>query len=88
MNSEYSFTDAIKTGEYQCILAPSMRMIVGMSKPDKLFTIITTGQSGQPLHPNFRDQARLWLNGEYKTIINTSEEIDKSDFKLLTLIPK
>lgn len=86
-NSEYSFTDALSSGEYMTILAPSMRMIVDMSKPANYYTIITTGESGQPLHPNFRDQARLWLNGEYKSI-KAGGELKKDEMKLLTLTPK
>lgn len=87
-NSEYSFTEALATGEYQCFLAPSMRMIIDMSKVENTFTIITTGQSGQPLHPNFRDQSRLWLNGEYKTIKSGANDVQNSGMKVLTLLPK
>ena len=87
-NSEYSFTKALNTGEYMTILAPSMRMIVDMSKPSEYYTIITTGQSGQPLHANYRDQSRLWLNGEYKKIEDSRSNIERSGFNLLTLSPK
>ncbi|MBK8383682.1 MAG: penicillin acylase family protein [Ignavibacteria bacterium] len=43
-----------------------MRMITDLSSIEDYYSILPTGQSGQPLHRNYNDQARLWLNGDYK----------------------
>lgn len=86
-NAEYSFSKPFENGNFNFTLGASMRMIVDLSKNKNLFTIITTGQSGQPLHPNYRDQSRLWLNGEYTSIIIDFNELTKEELKVLKLEP-
>jgi penicillin amidase len=86
-NAEYSFSKPLESGNFNFTLGASMRMIVDLSKNKNLFTIITTGQSGQPLHPNYRDQSRLWLNGEYTSIIIDFNELLKEELKVLKLEP-
>lgn len=86
-NLEYGFTNAIETGEFECYLGPSMRMIVDLSFIKRYLSIIPTGQSGQPLHRNYNDQARLWLNGDYKKVSTDFEDLKKQNLKLLTLEP-
>jgi penicillin amidase len=87
-NSEYSFNDVIKNGEFLNTLGPSMRIIVNMADPVHPLSVNTTGQSGQPLHPNYQDQARLWQFGEYKNNTMSELEMMSKEYKRLTLIPK
>ena len=87
-NSEYSFSTAIKKTEFESFLGASMRFIIDMSDAGSHQSIIPGGQSGQAQHPNYRDQARLWLNGEYKKVICNNNELAKEKFKILTLIPE
>ncbi|CAN5458167.1 penicillin acylase family protein [soil metagenome] len=86
--SEYSFYDALTKGEYSCYLGPSMRMIVDLADMKNYFTIIPTGQSGQPLHNNYRDQVRMWLNGDYKVISTDPETLKKENVKSMTFLPE
>lgn len=86
-NLEYSFLSALKTGEYQCYLGPSMRMVIDLSSIDDYYSILPTGQSGQPLHRNYNDQARLWLNGDYKKVSADYEFLKTEKLKLLILEP-
>lgn len=87
-NSEYSFNDAIKKGTYNNLLGPSMRMIVDLSNMTSTCTVNSTGQNGQPLHPNYSDQTRLWQYGDMKTIVlNETDMLDKN-YNLLILIPE
>jgi penicillin amidase len=87
-NSEYSFNDAIRMGAFDNSLGPSMRMIVDLADISHSFTVNTTGESGQPLHPDYADQTRLWLNNDYKTIITNELEMLKNDYSLLILKPE
>ena len=87
-NSEYSFNDAIKKGTFDNILGPSMRMIVDLSNTNNTYSVNSTGQSGQPLHPNYSDQARLWLYGDFKTTAMDELEMISKKYDLLTLIPE
>jgi penicillin amidase len=87
-NAEFSFNDAIKSGNYDNILGASMRMIVDLSDISHSLSVSTTGESGQPLHPNYSDQTRLWLNNDYKTETMNESEMIKNEYILLTLIPR
>lgn len=86
-NLEYGFSGALKTGNFDVYLGPSMRMIIDMANPKSYLSIIPTGQSGQPLHRNYNDQARLWLNGDYKKVSVDFEDLKKENLKLLALEP-
>ncbi|MEO8665656.1 MAG: penicillin acylase family protein [Ignavibacteria bacterium] len=86
-NLEYGFSGALKTGAFESYLGPSMRMIIDLSNPKSYLSIIPTGQSGQPLHRNYNDQARLWLNGDYKNVSVDFEVLKKENLKLLSLVP-
>ncbi len=87
-NSEYSFNDAIKEGNFDNILGPSMRMVTDLSDMTHSYTANTTGQSGQPLHPDYADQTRLWLYNDYKIITMRETEFIDNGFSLLVLIPE
>jgi len=86
-NLEYSFSKALATGEFKAYLGPSMRMITDLSDVKTYLSIIPTGQSGQPLHRNYNDQARLWLNGDYKEVSTDFELLSKENLKLLVMMP-
>lgn len=86
-NLEYSFSKALSTGEFKAYLGPSMRMITDLSDVKTYLSIIPTGQSGQPLHRNYNDQARLWLNGDYKEVSTDFEDLSKENLKLLVMLP-
>ena len=87
-NSTYSFADAYKKGTYDDVVGTSMRMITDLSDMDHTFSVNSTGQSGQPLHPNYEDQSRLWVFGDYKIVIMNESEMVHDKYKLLLLIPQ
>ena len=64
-----------------------MRMITDLSSIEDYYSILPTGQSGQPLHRNYNDQARLWLNGDYKKVSTNYEFLKTEKLKLLILEP-
>ncbi len=82
-NGEYNFNRSFKN-----VVGPSTRQIVDLAKPLSRFSIITTGQSGQPLHKHYSDQTLLWLNGDYKYISMKRNEIENSGWKKLELAPQ
>ncbi|MDA0987026.1 MAG: penicillin acylase family protein [Bacteroidetes bacterium] len=71
-NAEYSLNRP-----YEMILGPSMRRVVDFGNLDNLQTVITTGQSGQPLSEHYKDQALFWVNGNYKTTSMSKSKIEK-----------
>lgn len=86
-NTEYQFKNVLKDNNFNVIVGASMRMIVNMADIDHAYTINSTGQSGQPIHPNYKDQVRMWTFAEYKN--NTMNELEMLDkkYKLLMLNP-
>lgn len=86
-NSEYNFNDAYKNGKFDDILGPSMRMITDMSDIRHSLSVNSTGQSGQPIHPNYQDQTRMWIYGEYKRMVMDEFEMINKRFHLVTLMP-
>ncbi len=59
-------------------LIPAMRMIVDFSAPDPLLAINSSGQSGNPASPHYRDGNQAWLRGEYVSFPFRSERLSAS----------
>jgi penicillin amidase len=81
-NGEYNFSNP-----YKEIVGSSTRIVVDMAKPLEYYSVITTGQSGQPLYKHYDDQTTLWLNGVYRKVIMDENEIKNSGWRKLTLTP-
>ena len=81
-NGSYSLADP-----YECVIGPSMRMIVDMANPGKAEVINPPGQVGNPSSKHYRDQAQYWLNGFYITLETDSSVIRSSKCDLLELTP-
>jgi len=86
-NLEYSFSKALTDQRFESYLGPSMRMIANMISIKNYLSILPTGQSGQPISPNYGDQARLWLNGDYKKVTTDFSELKKENLKMLSFEP-
>lgn len=86
-NLEYSFSSVLNNSDFEVVLGPSLRMIIDMSDIKTYLSVIPAGQSGQPLHQNYSDQSRIWLNGDYKEITVDFDELKRVNLKLLTFEP-
>ena len=65
MSGEYSFNTP-----YTVSVGPSYRQIFNLGDPSTARVVLPPGQSGHAFHPQFDDQARLWLNGAYRTAMS------------------
>jgi penicillin amidase len=72
---------------YAVSVGASMRQIVDMSDPLTSYSVITSGESGQPFHEHYNDQTALWLNGGYHRVTMDWGEIQKTSHEHLTLKP-
>ena len=61
----------------------SERMIVDLGDLDDSWSVLPTGQSGQPLSRHWGDQTRLWLRGELHPMWFTRERIPIPDVLIL-----
>lgn len=82
-NGEYNWNKP-----YEMVLGPSIRRIVDFSDLSKTWSIIPTGQSGNPLSQYYGDQTGSWLNGQYKFLYQDSTFFDENQFRTMTFIPE
>jgi penicillin amidase len=90
-NTEYPFAESIEEfsmfrhNEFDNVLGPSMRFIFDFANPDEFYLILTSGQSGNVMSNNYRDQTPLWLNGKYMKIRTDEASIRKNSKRLLKI---
>jgi penicillin amidase len=58
-----------------------------MSNTDNALSVIYSGQSGHPTSPHYKDQTKLWLNGEYHTLPLSDEGVERITRRVLVLQP-
>jgi penicillin amidase len=60
----------VSNGEYNLaqpfdhIVGAAMRMVIDVGNWDRSGLVLSTGQSGRPLSPHYKDQAELWKQGK------------------------
>jgi acyl-homoserine lactone acylase PvdQ len=62
-----------------------MRFIYDFANPDEFYLVLTTGESGNVMSDNYKDQTPLWLKGKYLEI-RTDEASIKNNKNLLKII--
>lgn len=65
----------------------SYRQIIDLEDFDKSLSVITTGNSGNPGSPHYKDQSILWAEGKYHPMLFSREAIDAAAEGTLTLTP-
>jgi penicillin amidase len=73
-------------GIYPVKSGPAMRMLIDFANVSEVLTIIPTGQSGNIMSQHYADQAKMFVNGEYRTIFLKAEEFKSKT--ILTLKPE
>lgn len=82
-NGEYSWNEP-----YEMILGPSIRRIIDFSNPDYTYSILPTGQSGNPFSTYYGDQTEDWLNGQYKYLYRDSSFFNETQYQTMKLVPR
>jgi penicillin amidase len=85
--SGYSIFKAYKNNDFNSFVGQSCKFVIDLSNTSLHYSVIPTGQSGQPLHYNYKDQTRLWLSGQYKTVVSDIIELKKEKLSAITLAP-
>ncbi len=75
-NTEYRYYEP-----FDVIIGASMRFIADMDD-DAVLMCMPGGNSGDPMHPQYADQVRLWLNGGYIQV-SFNNEIEYEDFIII-----
>ena len=82
-NLMYSLTDS---GNYNVTAGPSTRRVIDFSDVENSWSILPTGQSGNPMSVHYTDQAKLYSEGKFRKMKMNKAEIIKTSTKL-TLHP-
>jgi penicillin amidase len=70
-------------GQYAVKGGPSTRRVIDFSDIENSWSIIPTGQSGNPFSKHYSDQAELFNKGEFRKMKLNKEEIIKTSTKLV-----
>ena len=79
-NQFFDYTDEAK---YVVKGGPSTRRIVDFSDVENSWSILPTGQSGNPLSSHYSDQANLYNAGKFRKMKMNKQEIIKTSTKLV-----
>ena len=79
-NTMFDYSDAI---EHIVKAGPSTRRIVDFSDVENSWSILPTGQSGNPMSAHYNDQAEMYLQGKFRKMKLNKEEIIKTSTKLV-----
>ncbi len=71
-NMSFSYGD---NGIYKVGSGPSTRRVIDFSDVENSTGIIPTGQSGNPFSPHYKDQAEMYLKGEFRKMLLNKDEI-------------
>ncbi|MEX0722461.1 MAG: penicillin acylase family protein [Gracilimonas sp.] len=81
-NGQYSWSNP-----FEMVLGPSIRRISDLSDMSKSKSILSTGQSGNPLSEYYGDQTELWLTGDYRWLHQDSTLFDEPKIRTMRLVP-
>ena len=84
-NMGFPYTE---TGFYKVSSGPSTRRIIDFSDIENSKSILPTGQSGNPFSPHYKDQAEMFIKGEFRKMMMDREEIEATSSNLLVFKPK
>lgn len=75
------------TGFYRTSSGPSTRRVIDFADVENSISILPTGQSGNPFSKHYKDQAEMFVNGEFRKMMMNKEEIMNQE-EILTFRPK
>ena len=77
------FFDFTADGNYKVKGGPSTRRIVDFSDIENSWSVLPTGQSGNPFSAHYKDQADLYNAGKFRRMMLNKEEIVRTSTKLV-----
>jgi penicillin amidase len=69
------------------VIVPSWRQNIDLADPDASVGMNTTGQSGNPASPRYREMVEDWAAGEYHPLPFTRTAIEVVAAERLRLVP-
>ncbi len=79
-NVMYYYTDQ---ETYDISAGPSTRRVIDFSDIENSWSILPTGQSGNPMSKHYNDQAQMYIDGKFRKMKMNRKEIENSSTKLV-----
>lgn len=78
-----------KWGEpFKMTLGATQRRVADLSDLKKSYSVLSTGQSGNPISRHYDDQLPLWLDGRYRIFYHHQDEIENFSNATMTIKPR
>ncbi|MCG8568095.1 MAG: penicillin acylase family protein, partial [Desulfobacterales bacterium] len=74
--------------DYKVASLPSTRRLIDLKNPEDSWSIIPTGNAGNFMSPYYDNQTQIYLQGIYRKISFTPDQIQKNKEATLTLMPE
>ncbi|WP_444660304.1 penicillin acylase family protein [Flavobacterium columnare] len=79
-NVMFYYTDE---DHYDISAGPSTRRIIDFADIENSLSILPTGQSGNPMSKHYKDQAQMYINGQFRKMLLNKKEIKSKSTKLV-----
>ncbi len=76
------------TGYFKVHSGPALRKIIDFSNPEEAISVLPTGQSGNVMSPYYKDQARMFNEGQFRTLLMKGSAVEADKIGVLTLKPE
>ena len=77
-----------QNGSNKVSSGPSTRRVIDFSDVENSMSILPTGQSGNPFSKHYKDQAQMFVNGEFRKMMMNEAEIKETSESILRFSPK
>ena len=74
--------------DYRVVSVPSHRRLIDYSSLESSISIMPSGNSGNPASPHYDDQVKRYLEGKYRPINFTPEQVKKDTVNVMMLLPE
>jgi penicillin amidase len=71
------------SGKYEVKAGPSTRRVIDFSDIENSFSILPTGQSGNPMSKHYGDQAEMYVQGKFRKMKMNKKEIIATSTQLV-----
>ncbi len=71
------------SGKYEVKAGPSTRRVIDFSDIENSYSILPTGQSGNPMSKHYSDQAEMYIQGKFRKMKINKKEIIATSAKLV-----
>ena len=73
---------------YKATSLPSTRRLINIGDPDQSYSILPSGNSGNFQSPHYNDQVEMFLNGEYRNLLFTDQQLNNNKQHTMLILPE